>query len=345
MAKEKKLERQGRLYGRKWKVSIYKNAYAENGQETAKKLDKDNNIVLDVSMLRCVFNIQQVSNTPAIMCILEVYNMNAATENGVITDGWQITIEAGYEEGQYGEIFKGNIVQVIRNRENGTDYKLEIVALQGSVQFDVNHVRTSLAAGSKPRDIPAAIGKNSKKSFAVGEVSENISEQQLPRGKVLFGTPTKYLRDLAVGNNAYYWAGDDGQLTVKKLEDEIPKDHCIVLAPGSSDKKEPNIGGLVGIPQYSDEGIKIKMLLDSRVKKFSMVKIDNDWIRKQLMQFKPDKGNAEQNSQQSVFEEDGEYQVISITHSGDTHGNEWYTDIVGLSRLGMQKQNEKGEKA
>ena len=28
------------------------------------------------------------------------------------------------------------------------------------------------------------------------------------------------------------------------------------------------------------------------------------------------------------------YQAIEVTHRGDTRGNDWYTDVVGLSRYG-----------
>ena len=326
MAEESK-ERPGRLYGRKWKVIIYKPAYkttkSEDGTLSITAEDPEHSTVVDVSLLRCVFKIESVVETQVAICTLEVYNMNPTAEGDIIREGFQISIEGGYEEGQYGEIFTGDIVQVIRNRENGVDYKLEILALRGSSMFDLNYVKCSIAAGSKPRDVIDALTRNARQSINVGEVSPNLSEQALPRGKVLFGTPGQYLRDIAIGNDAYYWAGEDGRIVIKKISDEIPADRVLVLAPDT---------GLVGTPQYGDDGIHIKMLLDCRVKLMSLIKIDNELIRKSLLSLNA--GGNNNLAQQSQFDEDGEYQVFKLVHQGDTLGDTWTTEVIGIGRNG-----------
>lgn len=317
-------ERSGRLYGRKWEIIIYKPAYVKDGELL--KRDPENDIAIDVSLLRCIFKTEQKSiMTQNATCTLIVYNMNIDTEKSIIKEGFQISIKGGYQEGQYGEVFTGDVVQVIRNRENGVDYRLEIIALKGSGIFDLNHIKSSIAAKSEPRKIADTIAKQSQIPFAVGEVSDNLSNQQLPRGKVLFGTPSKYLRDLAIGNDAYYWAGEDNKLTIKKFNDEIPVDQMLVLTPDT---------GLVGTPQYTNDGIIIKMLLDCRVKLFSYIKIDNELIRKQLISLNLDGAGNNQLAQQHQFDQDGEYQVSSLAHYGDTYGDDWFTEVTGVGRNG-----------
>jgi len=325
----------GKLYMRKWKVVIYKPAYIEksttnNGVTiTTKERDTEHDIEIDVSALRCVFKTNATRQTPQVsMCTLEVYNMNIATEGDIISEGFQIRIEAGYQEGQYGLIFEGDIVQVIRNRENGINYKLEILALKGSKIYNgANFVRTSIAAGSQPREVIKTIAANSDQKIEVGEISENLSEQRLPRGKVIFGDPNKYLRDITIGNDAYYWEEDD-KLVVRKTMDEIPAGHVVNYTPDT---------GLVGTPQYTDNGINITVLLDCRIKIDGLVKIDNEIIRRQLINvsFNKDGQIQQQASQKTMFDEDGEYQVMELSHRGDTHGNTWITEVVGMSREGM----------
>lgn len=324
--------RRGRLYGRKWKVLIYKPAYkeekSEDGASTIKTRDPEHDVAVDVSLLRCVFKTKQNYQTQATTCVLVVYNMNQTAEGDIIEAGFQISIEAGYDEGQYGEIFTGDIVQVIRNRESGVDYRLEILALKGTALFDMNHTRATIAAGSTPRDVVQGITGFARKRIEVGEISENLQQQTLPRGKVLFGTPSKYLRDLTIGNDAYYWEGEDNKLTIKKTVDEIPADQCLVLTPTT---------GLIGTPQYGDNGIHIKMLLDCRVRLQSLIKIDNEIIRRSLINLNT--GNSgtmtgNQTPQQSIFDKDGEYMVISVAHQGDTHGDDWTTEVVGMGRNG-----------
>ena len=333
--KEETQEGRGRLYGRKWKVTIYKPAYKEesttnNGVTiTTKERDPANDIELDVSVLRCVFKTNATRQTPQVsMCALEVYNMNVATEGDIIQEGRQIRIEAGYQEGQYGLIFEGDIVQVIRNRENGVDYKLEILALKGAKIYNgANFVRTSIAAGSKPREVIKTIAANADQKIEVDEISKNLSEQQLPRGKVIFGDPNKYLRDITIGNDAYYWE-EDGQLVVRKTIDEIPEGHVVEYTPNT---------GLVGTPQYTDNGINITVLMDCRIKIDGLVKIDNEIIRRQLINVSFDNEGKmqKQASQRTMFDEDGEYQVMQVSHRGDTHGDTWVTEVVGMSRNGI----------
>ena len=334
-------ERRGRLYGRRWKILIYKPEYknvkitnlAGGGTITTKELDPNYSSAIDVSLLKCVFKINETIDTAAAICTLEVYNMNSTTEGDIIREGFQISIEGGYDEGQYGELFTGDIVQVIRNREDGINYKLEILALRGSKIFDLSFIKSSVAAGSQPRDIINTIAKQSTNPFVVDEISNNLSQARLPRGKVLFGTPNQYLRSLCLGNDAYYWTGTDGQVKVKKLSDSIPQDQVLVLSPGNPNANAPATG-LVGTPQYSDDGIHISMLLDCRVKLFSLIQIDNEWIRKSLINFNPNGGKNNTLAQQNQFDKDGEYQVFKLTHKGDTWGDTWVTEVIGIGRNG-----------
>ncbi|EJP32306.1 hypothetical protein HMPREF1147_1343 [Selenomonas sp. FOBRC9] len=320
--------RRGRLYGRKWKILIYKPAYKidENGSATDER-DPEHDTEMDVSMLKCEFQTKTTTETAVQIGTLVVYNMNAATEKEAIEEGFQISIFGGYEEGQYGEIFTGDIVQIFRNRENGTDYRLEIIAIKGMISLFMNHVRSTIAAGSTPRDVVNAVAGQADKKIGVGEVSEELPAEPLPRGKVLFGTPAKYLRDICTWNDAAYWEGEDGKLTIETVEQEIPEDRVLVLTPNT---------GLVGTPIYTDQGIQIKMLLDPRVKLRTMIKIDNEIIQRQAIQIDPSSGQqmSDQLPQTAQFDQDGEYQVFSVEHHGDTWGDEWTTSVIGVSRNG-----------
>ena len=320
--------RRGRLYGRKWQILIYKPAYQtdKDGNPTDKR-DQEHDKAMDVSLLKCEFQTKTTTETAVQIGTLVVYNMNSASEKEVIEEGFQISIFGGYEEGQYGEIFTGDIVQIFRNRESGTDYRLEIIALKGMNSLFMNHVRSTIAAGSTPRDVVNAVTQQADRKIDVGEVSEELSAQMLPRGRVLFGTPAKYLRDLCTWNDAVYWEGEDGKLTVETVEQEIPEDRVLVLKPNT---------GLVGTPIYTDQGIQIKMLLDPRVKLRTMIKIDNEIIQRQAVPIDPGSGQqkSDQLPQTEQFDQDGEYQVFSVEHKGDTWGDEWTTLVVGVSRNG-----------
>lgn len=300
---------------RKWEIIIY-NKTEEDKFEVA----------LNVSKLRCVFKTTADVLASITICTIEIYNLNMKTEGNIIRDGLHVSIFGGYQDAQYGEIFTGEIVQVIRNRENGIDYKLEIIALRGSGVLDTNHIRCAVASGSTPRDLIETISSKADKSIVLGAISDNLPQQQLPRGKVLFGAAGKYFRDISINNNAYYWVDEENKLTLKKTADEIPSDRVLLLTPQT---------GLIGTPQYTDDGIQIKMLLEPRAKIFGMIAIDNEIIRRQLLNIDVSgKGNGNQLPQQNQFDKDGEYQIKSLSHCGDTYGDDWYTEVIGVSRTG-----------
>ena len=307
----------GMLYGRKWQITIYK-----RGE------DPDSDTALDVSDLKCTFKCTYNIDTALTVGTLVVYNMNITTEAGIITEAFQFSIFGGYEKGQYGEIFTGDIVQVIRNREDGVNYRLELIAVRGEAEFDRNWVRASVAAQATPRQQIEAINQKADVPLETGEISKKISQQPLPRGRIFFGKPLKYLRDIAINNNAFFELNSQQKVELKCLNDEIPEDMCLVLTPET---------GLVGTPKYTDNGIHIQMLLDARVKLRSLIKIDNSLIQGQAISIDPkmsQKNSSGQQNQQSVFDEDGEYMVLQITHSGDTWGDDWTTSVIGIGRNG-----------
>lgn len=296
-----------KLYGRQWRVLIQT------------KEDK----ALDVTELRCTFTINKYATGQPSVCHLMIYNLNAQTEGNIIKEGFFVQLEAGYGA-QYGVVFSGQIIQVFRNREEGINYRLEILAVDGSAFLDLNFVRTTLAAGSTPREVVESIATVSKEPIETEEVSENMDQAKLPRPKVLFGRPKDYLNDIAKGNGSFYWI-NDGKLTIRKYTDPIPENHCIVLTPTS---------GLVGTPEYTDEGIRIVSLLNPLIVVNGMIKIDNELINRQAVNLLSGNGSNQKQSQQSVFDQDGEYQVYSIVHTGDTHGDIWTTAVIGIGRNG-----------
>lgn len=315
----------GRQYIRKWRITIYKPAYQqnENGQQ---ERDPEHDIEMDVSQLRCVFRTEHKADTAITMGTLVVYNMNIATEKSVIETGFQISIYGGYQEGQYWEIFTGDVVQIFRNLEDGVDYRLEIIAMKGAKGLYDNFVRANMAAGSEPRDIAKAIAKNAREKLVIKNISENLSSKPLPRGKVFYGTPAKYYRNICVEQEATYLEEADGSISIQKVSDPIPEGMVLELTPET---------GLVGTPVYGDDGIRIKMLLDARVQVNTLIRIDNELIRRQAANFSGAMGGKSAAMPQSqVFDQDGEYQVFSVVHSGDTWGDDWSTEVVGVGRNG-----------
>lgn len=304
------------LYNRKYRILIS---------------DKSNT-ALDVSDLRCIFRVEKRMTQTPNMAECVIYNLSAETEGVIIEQGYRLVIEAGYsgitkeeentpsEEGsleysQYGVIFDGFVVQVTREREDGVNFRLNIMALDGDRYLIGNFVKGTLKSDSTPRQVIQAISSNANTSAQIATVSPDISARKLTRGKVIFGEPKKYLREIAIDNDAVNYM-DDGKIYIIKATDEIPSDMTVILTPEA---------GLIGTPQQDNGGVHIRSLLNPKLKLRGKVKIDNSLVRM---------AKAQQGQRVVPLDEDGEYQINSLLFSGDTRGQEWYTDIYGTGRLG-----------
>ncbi len=110
---------------------------------------------MDVSQLRIVFNAEKaVTDTPNFSRIA-VYNLAQSTVAG-IKAGDTVVLEAGYENGNIGMIFTGEIVQPYLSRENGTDTVLNLVCQDGDRFLTSSFTAQTLARGSTLSDVVSA---------------------------------------------------------------------------------------------------------------------------------------------------------------------------------------------
>lgn len=294
------------LYGRKFKIYVAR---------------KDNT-AWDVTNLRCTFSIEKVAMQTANYAEIAIYNLTRDTENAIIEEGTRVIVEAGYdgmindgtELKQYGKIFDGEIIQTMRDREDNVDYILRFICVDGDSFLNNNLIKMTLNSGINQRQIVENVASQALKPTEISRISPELSDAKLPRGKVFFGVPKNYIRDVAKDNGAYFWI-DDGQLQVTKPTDDMIGE-AIVISPQN---------GLIGTPAQTQFGVTLKTLLNPKIKLMSMIKIDNSYIRMLKQQI----GKIP-----TMLDQDGQYQVYKLQHTGDTRGNEWYTDITGIGRNG-----------
>ena len=308
------------LWMRKWRILI---------------ADAQDNKVLDVSDLRVTFNVrraQEINNFAEI----SIYNLNNQTEQLIIKEGDRVIIEAGYEgylttseegevttakdkdgkpaEKQYGKIFDGQVIFPSRRKENNTDYILHLLCVDGANALNMNFVLKTLNKGLNQRQILQAACDEGIVKIPTNNITQGLSEQRLPRGRVLFGEPRDIISDVARGNAANYWV-EDGQLNLEKISDDA-KAEAIVVTPTT---------GLIGMPTQTQYGASFRLLLNPSVRMKTLVQLKNSEINE--VQAKP--GDVA-----TPLDDEWIYQVIEVVHHGDTRGQDWYTDCTAVSRYG-----------
>lgn len=285
------------LFGRRYRVFV----------------DIGGNKAFDVSELRCVFEIVKSGYAEANTSVIQIYNLNPKDENKMIQQGQRVVIEAGYVGSQYGKIFDGQIVQVVRSKENATDYVMTIVAMDNDRYTSYGLINASIASGATARDAVNTLAKSAAVATEVGSISEMLIDY--PRGKVLFGISKQYLQQIASSANASYYS-EDGKVNIISMAQE----------PGNRIKSYGPRNGLLGVPSQNDIGISCEVLLDPSLKINTFFHIENDTIAG--YQYTPGQPIRS-------LDKEGIYRVIRLTHRGDTRGNDWTTSVEAVSQAGI----------
>lgn len=287
------------LYGRRYRVL----------------LDCGNGNALDVSNLRCIFNIQKTSYRQANSSKVVLYNLSPEDENKIIKQGQRIVIEAGYNGSYYGKIFDGQIIQPIRSRENGTDYKLTLVAMDSDRFLSFGLISQSVVAQQSSREVINSCITNSANPVEPGTITEEVINY--PRGKILFGKASNYLAQIARSLNGTYY-NEDGKVNIIQPK-TLPTDEILDLTPEN---------GLLGTPSQSEYGVRFDCLLNPSIHIGSLVRIDNKRIE----------GKELDVSSMNIIralDSVGIYRIISISYIGDTRGNDWKCSAEAITQSGI----------
>lgn len=289
---------------------------------------QDTDVVLDVSNLRCVFQAQHYALYYPNICHLTVYNLNAQTEKMIILEGYRLVIEAGYwpvgSPKHAGQIFDGNIIQCTRSR-NGPDMLLNILAMDGSMFYQVGYCNFQLIKGQSMRDVVNTVSQKASVPIDIGYASPQLDNIKLQKGLTAHGKPEETLNDIARSINGT-WFVEGGKLYVVAYSDSASKLplglQAVVLTPDT---------GLLGNPEQNGQGVNARSLLNSSIMIYGLVNIPNELITEQMVQpgsYSGGIGTKYSLDTQSV------YRVISVNHNGDTRDNAWYSDIVTVSQTG-----------
>lgn len=275
---------------------------------------------IELSELRCVFRVSRGDLQTPNSCRLRVYNVSQNTRQRVEKEFTRLVVQGGYA-GNYGIVFDGTIKQVRRGRESQTDTYLDITAADGDSAYNFAVVNTTLAAGSTAADRMAA-AVTAMNPFGVTQgYTPTMPANTLPRGKVMFGMARDVMRTVAKTTQTV-WSIQDGKVVVIPETSYMPGDIPVITAET----------GMIGLPEQTQNGITAKMLLNPNVKIGQLIKIDNASV--QRYEYSLAVGQQAQNdriAQQAKLQDDGYYYVMIAEHSGDTRGNDYYTEVTCLA--------------
>lgn len=278
--------------------------------------------------LRCTFKIQRYAMYYPNTALITIYNCTAETESKIILDGYRVVVEAGYNNtsgNNYGQIFDGIILDCNRWKQNGTDYILQILALDGEQFINEGYCSFNFAKGQTLRDVTEGIRTRAAAPAGYGYYSPVLDTIPLQKGMAVHGLGKNTLSDIAKSINGT-WFVDNGKLYVVAYADKASTLPMGLEAIECSEKT-----GLIGNPQQQQQCISLQMLLNPQVAPYSLIHIKNELITEGLVNIQ---SFSEGITTKWALDPEGVYRVISVTFQGDTRGNDWFANITAVTQAG-----------
>lgn len=256
--------------------------------------------------LKIEFSITKgISSTPN-SATITIFNLKESSRNALGKELDDITLEAGYLPpeggGNVGIIFKGQIRDVEHTRRD-VDIVTTLRCGEGDRAMRNAVISKTYEAGTKVDQVLEDIYKEyEKQGVTRGEWKLPEKTPTFKRPYSVCGSCKREADTLGRGRD-FYWSIQNGTMEV------IPADGFIggvvLLSPET---------GLIDVPTITDNGVRIRALLNPEVRPNRRVRIDS-----QVLEM-----NAE----------NGEYRVSEVTYAGDNREGDFTITVTGESVKG-----------
>lgn len=284
----------------------------------------NNSIGLDLSQLRFRFEVRASDlETPNTM-IVRVYNAAPQTVNSITTEYDTVTLTAGYQTGNKGTIFQGNIRQTFQGRDRNVDSYIDIMAGDGDYAYINSVINKTFPAGTTTAqelsEYVSSLGLTLADSApgillngTGGTLAKNL------RGKTIFGMSRLAMGQLADKADAR-WSIQNGVVYL------IPNTGYL---PGQAVQVN-SATGMIGTPEQTENGIIIRCYLNPLIRIGQLVQLNENEINRNTLNKQMFPSYTSQYYPATVTN-DGFYRVLVAEHVGDTRGNDWYTELTCLA--------------
>jgi hypothetical protein len=257
---------------------------------------------LVVEGLRVTFTIERDDKTTANTAEVQIYNLNQSEISGLSRIPLRLSIEAGYGS-EMGVIFVGDVTLSPGTSYDGTDRVTTLQAKDGGRAIKHARVNRSIRSATKVYDVVreaiAAMGLQPPANLA--QYAE--LQRQYAHGTVLYGTASDTLTRLLPAGMS--WSIQNGKMVIARAADVTSESVLVV----------DEAAGLIGHPELalpSKAGEKptmtLRCFLYPDIAPRRIVRVQSSTVN-------------------------GEYRVVSVRHTGDTHAEgDMMTEVEGKLR-------------
>lgn len=293
----------GRQWIRKWQVLV----------------SADGTNCLDTTDLDISFNLTKTMNSNGNYGTVTIYNLSANSIKKNVEKGGRVIISAGYQETNYGVIFDGDIIDFRTYLENNVNKVLEISIKDGNT-FLNGFVNESFEAGMTTQTILDTFQGKIDSDISFGDVSPNLANATLPRGRVVYGTPRQVISNLAKTENGVFYINDRKINLIKA--DDPPTDQVYSFTPES---------GLIDSLTQTEEGVEFTCLLNAALNLNKYVHVSSEYVNRSL--------STNGTNPTTSIANGGIYKIVEINFDGVNRDRPWYCHVKGIAQTGMVPNN------
>ena len=246
-------------------------------------------ITIDNS-LRVSFDCEKSISDKPNQAKIMIYNLSLSNiEKALNGDFKRVVLSVGYHS--LNQLFIGDITKASVKRAD-VDFILTLECADGFAAYKNGRIKISLERGATDKDII----KNLTGTFPgirLGQM-EIPNLRKLPRGKVLNGDTRELLNKIANNSQADWCIQDNEFIFLPK--NKVLKNQAVVLSQES---------GMIGSPERTDDGLELNCLLNTELKIGGLVQVKS--IIKSF---------------------DGFYKIVKVKHTGDSHSNDWKSQLT-----------------
>lgn len=270
---------------------------------------------IDVSALRCLFSCEKAMTATPNFSQITIYNLNQDTISS-IQAGDTVVLEAGYEGGNFGMIFTGQIVQPYTQKEGGTDIALVLLVQDGDEYLNSAFTAETVGKNATQADIVKIC---TRQGASTGLITEELPKTRLARGKVLFGKSAAYVKKIAMRSKGQFYV-EDGKVNIVAASD-YDESTAVELNPST---------GLIGIPSQTDDGVSGQCLINPSIKLNTLLYINSSLVTSKKV------STTDVSATTKAVNADGVYRVVKLTYEGDTRGDAWYCTFEAVTQAGAK---------
>lgn len=264
--------------------------------------------IISIKELRVQFEIERSAIGVPNKAKIVIYNPSDKTI-AAIKRYSKVSLSAGYENNTT-QIFSGEVRNAFQQRL-GVDKILTIFSADGSRDYMNARVNKTFSENVDVKTVVEDIISNFS-TVIKGELKGLDKPADKLRGQAISGSAAKVLDKLSE-DYGFDWSIQDGEIITLPVGEPLDSGDIILINSRT---------GMIGSPAITEIGADATMLMNGKLVPnglFQIESISADLQFQDLFFREIRRTNAE-----------GLYRAQTVTHTGDTHGDEWSTMVTGL---------------